>query len=66
MNLQQAIKRIEELERKVAELEAIKQAPAVNHYHYHPQPLYQLPMPQRFDPWCGIVTTPISVGIPAS
>lgn len=46
MNLKQAMKRIEELERKVRELEArpIQQ----NHYHYH-QPQQQLGWPQG--PW---------------
>ena len=37
MNLKQAKQRIEELERRVKELEA--RPPQQNHYHYYPHPL---------------------------
>jgi hypothetical protein len=43
MNLKQALKRIEELERKVSELEARPPQQIHNHYHY---PQQQLGYPQ--------------------
>jgi hypothetical protein len=53
MNMKQALQRIEELERKVAELQA--REPTVIHYHYNPAPaqLYQ-PQPWPLQPWCAI------------
>jgi hypothetical protein len=60
MNLQQALKRIEELERRVRELET---RPTEHHHHHYPQPLwpyYQqptIPQPTWTVPqvWCGAV-----------
>lgn len=56
MNLKQAMKRIEELERRVKELEA--QPKQVFEYHYHqpayqPQPWYP---PQPVYPWSPYTT----------
>jgi hypothetical protein len=48
MNLKQALKRIEELERKVRELEARPPQQVHHHYHQHqPQPLIGQPVPQQ-------------------
>ena len=56
MNLKQAIKRIEELERRVRELES--RPNIVTHYHYAQQPIYGNPIslpttqPRPFEPYC--------------
>lgn len=51
MNLKQALKRIEELERRVQLLEA--RQPAEYHYHFPQQPIYApLPVyPAPLQPW---------------
>lgn len=53
MTLDEAMKRIEELERRVKELEA---RPEHVHHHYpppHPVPLIGHPSwPARLEPWC--------------
>jgi hypothetical protein len=71
MNLKQALARIEELERKVKELEA---RPAQQiHYHTHQPPTYQPFMPTVYPTWpnrngdiyCGnIGAGNYAVGIP--
>jgi hypothetical protein len=61
MNLKQAMQRIEELERKVKELEARPEQHI--HYHTHPvSPVYPTPITypvQPFmpwgTPWCGAI-----------
>ena len=69
MKLKDALKRIEELERKVAELEA---RPAQIHHHYHqhqpliePQPLYQPgPLwPHSPNVWCAGSSVNIGAGV---
>jgi hypothetical protein len=57
MTLKEALKRIEELERKVKQLEA---APKEQHTHFHTHPVYQpytipiqSPYPQPWQPWVG-------------
>lgn len=59
MNLAQALKRIEELEQRLAKLEAepkqqihyhTHQAPTIPHYDLVPQPIYPQ-WPQPFQPW---------------
>ena len=69
MTLEQAKKRIEELERKVKELEA---RPATQHWHYHypPQPYY--PSYPNYQPWptvplgptwiCGVASNLVQGG----
>ena len=54
MKLEAAVKRIEELERKVRELEA--RHPVQYHYHYA-QPVYPSVFPPVFQPFCQPVTT---------
>lgn len=46
MKIKDALKRIEELERKISELEARPMIVHHNHYHTYPNPnLYQIPLP---------------------
>jgi hypothetical protein len=53
MNLKQALQRIEQLERRVKELEAKPMGETHHHYHYH-QPQYQPYNPlYPYQPWCG-------------
>jgi hypothetical protein len=63
MNLKQAMKRIEELERKVRELEA--RPPQQVHHHYHqPQPLIGQPYQQHphWTPGWPLLPGPTCVG----
>ena len=65
MKLAQALKRIEELERRVKELESVPkqaihyhthQAPVVPHFDLVPIPVYPAPYnpwPQRYEVTCG-------------
>lgn len=67
MKLKDALKRIEELEKRVCELEARPLLPAREEYHYHyhwPQPTYWpvFPAPVYPQPWWGAPTYTLGAG----
>lgn len=64
MNLKEALKRIEQLEREVEQLKARKPEEVHNHFYYHNPPNVYPYIPQQpqfppwnpLTPWCGAAT----------